>query len=935
VAVKQRGYRVTRLDPSNPDKKALVVEILPQAISKHRPPLIFQEVVLHGASQALGSGGPSRARGAQQPALSSQDPTFLPDEVHALRVIDQVLRGSGPWARLQRQALEQKTLATVSAELAKSTGEFLEELTKLPHLAATLQALTTDALEDELVDKATLPEMGTQAKEAIERLAQSNPNHNSDERQQDLRQLQRFIFARRRYSTTHNFVVSLGLTPAMLVKLLPSCISLEPHDLVRKLASLNSATELFQSLSAQVAQEIASEPPVKATLPRSVTEALGQLASGDEASEQQQAQNVAVLSKFLFSPRSYTPQTKVLKTLGLSSAELRSRFRSILASPLPDPMQAALKAMDASGGRLIESFEPLIECEATLLGVQNLRKYGEIDWYAEGAQTLIHSMYQLDVATSRRLQTYLKREIQVALGKLCNSKGTKELVDQEPRLTAVAPRRLRSLVDPASNRDEAVLPDNWYREFKDALEVFLTEQAEVAIVKFGPHQRSWMFQNGNITKSLSQRIANDLLESLSGGTKLDLGGIATEFAAPRAVVNEWKVAMTTHIKQSFESQYSAQSTAPQVVMEPVLRQIKTALRSQSRAPLERFMERRALYLALTLAADPFDKTGEQIRASLVLPSKLQTEVHSSVNRSGLPESYKEVLSQLIHYLSSERGPKAPSLFAVTSHGWLTAKEAARCLTVLLAVESGDSRSCSLMDLAEVLPFKPDYEDLFAANIEPDPKDVIVDFLSNKLKFPISEYAKSRSSHTVTPAGLLAIANGALGSSATAWSVGVPIDHDFQKSSSDALFGKTLAELRTLPRAPTLDSLYLSYLTLAMQKAFRNVKQELGLIAAEVRKQTPLTRELKMFLNRWNRESIQTIFASSVVGTFEHELCKHHLNCPVFGDVVRQYQDQSLSQVVASLTPERDVALSTSPITSPPIEPDSGRAYYFMQALTDL
>jgi hypothetical protein len=91
----------------------------------------------------------------------------------------------------------------------------------------------------------------------------------------------------------------------------------------------------------------------------------------------------------------------------------------------------------------------------------------------------------------------------------------------------------------------------------------------------------------------------------------------------------------------------------------------------------------------------------------------------------------------------------------------------------------------------------------------------------------------------------------------------------------------------------------------------------------------------MFLNRWNSESIQTIFASSVVGTFEHELCKHHLNCPVFGDVVRQYQDQSLSQVVASLTPERDVALSTSTITSPPIEPDSGRAYYFMQALTDL
>jgi superfamily II DNA or RNA helicase len=241
LAVEQRGFRVTRLDPANPNKCANIVEILPTTIAKARPPLMFREVVDGGIH--LKGGRTSRPEKSLRSKASPTEFELFPDERDAAAIINEVLQGSGPWARLSRNMPTPEKLNEMTRALLDSTSAFLNSLSEHDQFPNLLEALALKTMRERR-ESDSVPKLDPKVEHAIEELLITG-NLSDEPRAEALREIQRFLFGPAKYRSETDTVCALGLSPARVSELLPECLQLNEADLLAGLLTIEESLSLL------------------------------------------------------------------------------------------------------------------------------------------------------------------------------------------------------------------------------------------------------------------------------------------------------------------------------------------------------------------------------------------------------------------------------------------------------------------------------------------------------------------------------------------------------------------------------------------------------------------------------------------------------------------------------------------------------------------
>jgi superfamily II DNA or RNA helicase len=340
LAVKQRGFRVTRLNPNDPDKCATIVEIIPTQISKTKPPLMFREAVDGGIYlKGSSSSRPGKSHNAKAP----RDKIGLfPVEADAVAIINEVLQGSGPWAKFNRELPAPKRLQEMISQLHDRTLAFLNKFAEHDQFTRAISTLACWATR-ELRSSDCMPMLSSPVESAIDEL--SIIDLPAEERIAALREIQRFLFGPVKFRKDTDTVSALGLSPAVISELLPQCLKSNDAD----------------------------------------------------------------------------PFAEIMETLTILNL---------------------LNDMDASVSTLAEVFEPLIECQAALRGLNRVKSSADSDWYFLGAKTLMESILIHDCSATKRFESHLNSRIAAELSRLKDENASSSEKDGDLSLLYMDPRQL-------------------------------------------------------------------------------------------------------------------------------------------------------------------------------------------------------------------------------------------------------------------------------------------------------------------------------------------------------------------------------------------------------------------------------------------------------------------------------------------------------------
>jgi superfamily II DNA or RNA helicase len=867
LAVKQRGFRVTRLDPANPEKCASIVEILPTVIAKTRPPMIFREAItggiVRGGGFSPGRSGPVRLRES-----GVDDPSgFFPDEASASAIIDEVLRGSGAWGRLHQQMPTPERVHELVVDLHTNIKEFLEELAAGPRLKDIVKELSIEVVRDR--SKAHLPPVLSEAvNSAIQYL--SDTDVKPDIREKALAEIQRFLFAPLKYRANTNSVSALGLSPSRLQKLLPRCFELSESEWMTQLIALPQFTAVLKVLAAERAWH-SGMLEVNAIIPKGVTQAIHRLNRGPHSSEEQKADQ-DIIKSFLFSELTRSTPTGALEGLGFTPESLQERLREVLPCRVSEKTIASLKVVDDCAHTLAESFEPLIECQAILQGLKDKPEFQDSEWYSRGAETLIRSLYLLDGSDIPRLQTYLQNRIAKEFTRILEKARESRVEDSQQVIEFMDPAELIH-VPSRGSVGTPLLPENWYELAEKRLEVYAQAATQEEV---------------RLKRSICAEV---YMEALNRGEEVPFEYLSEVLSISESSVRN----IISNIRK--ELQMLIESIEPSIAWHG-LGQAHRAEPEIIRAGLIEGLHElsceslQVLYDCLRYAADPFSQSGEQLRAYGGILKPLSKELLAVVGESKLPGSYKEILQALIRHLSLPNGAEAkdPALFmsdAFRTHGWRGARDAIECLLIASLWRIADING--RRELWENFPFTITHQHLLAVGVEPSPAAVILDFLQNSLRFHLVEYSKATTAPISTPIGICTYAMDRIPGGA-AWVGGEEVGQYFRQQLTQDLFGRTLQELSVMETRFRHDPLFLSYLSLAMSTDLK--------LPASVRESATKfisgnlqASALKLLLVSWLSAPLKTLKANPLL----HPLIFQQRKLAPYGDVFDASHNYTLTK----------------------------------------